>query len=177
MFWPTVHLNKAKLTSGHWLFQVYGIEKRPLSPFTASAFTQKTSHTVKTFDLIAAANARLNVQPMCKLRSLWIWRKPEAMIQNNMNFQLELTQGCGLLSCEAVFLQAFFIFLLWASLFCRSQVFLPCRDLSITADSLWLLHMEEVIGLYFLHTARTAGKPRAAGWGTKGLESSEVSDA
>jgi len=37
--------------------------------------------------------------------------------------------------------------------------------------------MEEVIGLYFLHTARTAGKPRAAGWGTEGLEGREVSDA
>jgi len=110
MFWPTVHLNKAKLTSGHWLFQVYGFEKRPLSPFTASAFTQKTSHTVKTFDLIAAANSRLNVRPMCKLRSLWIWRKPEAMIQNNVNFQLELTQGCGLLSCEVCFFKPFFFF-------------------------------------------------------------------
>lgn len=88
------------------------------------------------------------------------------MTQNYVNFQLQLTQGCGLFSCEAVFFQAFF-FWLQGSLFCRSQVFLPCRDLSITADSLHLLHMEQVIGLYFLHTTKTAGKPRAVGWRTE----------
>jgi len=60
-FWPAVHLNKVELTPRCWLFQVWGIEESPLSPHAVSAFTQKTSQTVKTFDLIADAKARLNV--------------------------------------------------------------------------------------------------------------------